>query len=557
MQATGNVANNIALPVGYDVNGNPITTFLPAGLQESQVSWQAVNDLSARPAATGPNTNLAGSHSQIILNSLGDLSNRENRFAYSRFANDFYDVATGGNFPDGIADDLNSDNAPDFYPTMYYNSATQTLNGGPMANGGGGLLNIPPSPPGAFQNPVYTALNMGLMAFPFKFPGAYSRPQALTLNNGPNNGPDIMAGWIHSPEPYVLFGGNEITFDANPAGYVNTINHNPLDIGDNLPLPPPANPNGNANYQTWWGFPTWRETLSPFWADPTVQVNVALAQPTGLNPISLAEVQQQFLNNDGNGRALLPAMTSLWRPFNPQLFCDGWGDAAGNGNNTFFPSPAPPTVVPLWSNLSWEDDLIMTGVRSFDVKAYENSLASYMDLGWGDDPRYNGNAGAPLLLLTTPAALTTFGHEGRMPPLTTDNRLDAQYGLPTYLPSTSPFLPANGGTYTGNIGDNAPYIDRLRRVWDSWSTEYTQAPANGVYFNPNNNLNNNPMPAPNGDPLNGFPWGPNGGTPPIYPSYPPPYPLPLRGIQIQVRVVDPSNQRVKSLTIRQDFTDKL
>ena len=26
--------------------------------------------------------------------------------------------------------------------------------------------------------------------------------------------------------------------------------------------------------------------------------------------------------------------------------------------------------------LSWEDDLIMTGVRSFDVKAYDNALAT-------------------------------------------------------------------------------------------------------------------------------------------------------------------------------------
>ena len=41
---------------------------------------------------------------------------------------------------------------------------------------------------------------------------------------------------------------------------------------------------------------------------------------------------------------------------------------------------------PVWFS-SWEDDLIMTGVRSFDVKAYDNSLAGYADLGWGDDLR--------------------------------------------------------------------------------------------------------------------------------------------------------------------------
>ncbi len=91
----------------------------------------------------------------------------------------------------------------------------------------------------------------------------------------------------------------------------------------------------------------------------------------------------------------------------------------------------------------------------------------------------------------------------------------------------------------------------MRRVWDSWSTEYTRAPATGIYNNPNNPPGSNTP-----DPLNGFPWGPP-FSPPIYPSYPPPYPAPLRGIQIQLRVVDPTSQRIKSLTIRQDFTDKL
>ena len=35
--------------------------------------------------------------------------------------------------------------------------------------------------------------------------------------------------------------------------------------------------------------------------------------------------------------------------------------------------------------------------------------------------------------------------------------------------------------------------------------------------------------------------GPPLSVAPIYPSYPPPYPMPLRGIQIQIRVVDPRN----------------
>jgi hypothetical protein len=146
-----------------------------------------------------------------------------------------------------------------------------------------------------------------------------------------------------------------------------------------------------------------------------------------------------------------------------------------------------------------------------------------------------------------------------MPPLIEDNRLDAQYPNSSYKSFNQPFTPQyndiNDGAgdtfifsaYSSNIGDDSGGIVRLRRVWDSWSTAYTRAPANGVY-------NNAAIPA---DPLNGFPWGPQGFTPPIYPSYPPPYPAPLRGIQIQIRVSDPTNQRIKSITIRQDFTDKL
>ena len=132
-----------------------------------------------------------------------------------------------------------------------------------------------------------------------------------------------------------------------------------------------------------------------------------------------------------------------------------------NGVSTFFTTTtAPPRQ--LWNNLSWEDDLIMTGVRSFDVKAYDNALAGYGDLGWGDDlrcmSRYQNAQGyispgqrrptlpgrlpasPPLTVTTWPPVNSggipystinqTFAHEGRMPPLIEDNRLDAQYPQP-------------------------------------------------------------------------------------------------------------------------------
>ncbi len=122
--------------------------------------------------------------------------------------------------------------------------------------------------------------------------------------------------------------------------------------------------------------------LSPVWNDPTVQVNVAGAQPFGLTPLPANNVPVV-----DNG-SFLPAMNTTWRG-NAQLYTDGIGTA-----NQFFPvppNPANPTPIwLLWQYLSWEDDLIMTNVRSFDVKAYDNALANFADLGWGDDLSHVG-----------------------------------------------------------------------------------------------------------------------------------------------------------------------
>ena len=509
----------------------------PVNLSGNQVSWQGVNDFSARPASTGA----PFQGNSVVLNTLGDLTNRERRFAYQRFADDFWSLNLNGPGQDGLSDDLNGDNVPDYYPTLY-----PTV----FRPGTNPQLIFEPVAPGARPG-------LGAMAFPFVFPGAFSLPQTVAPHGFP-------AGWIHTPNPEVNIGSPSapvaVIFQGNgngtPLTYLQHINHNPLDTGDNLSIPP----NQRGYLQTWWGFPTWRETLSPFWVDPTVQVNMIGGQPTGLGYI--------FANAALPAGTPLPAMISPYHFTNPQPYSDGFGSPS-----VFFPlnNGLPP---PLWSQYSWEDDLVMTGVRSFDIKAYDNSLAAYVDLGWGDDPRLTSQLVQPYLGVATGTTIPyfsanldafqqgdfapayayinnnkydllkqTFAHEGRMPPLFNDNRLDASYPNPLYSSPTvfTPQYPAFPN-YSSNIGDDSFFVARLRRVWDSWSTEYTQAPATGVY--------------PAGTAAQYFPAGPP-YAPPIYPSYPPPYPAPLRGIQIQIRVTDPTNQRVKTLTIRQDFTDKL
>ena len=188
----------------------------------------------------------------------------------------------------------------------------------------------------------------------------------------------------------------------------------------------------------------------------------------------------------------------------------------------------------------FEDDLIAINVRSFNIKAFDPNprffnaatnlvqplLPGYYDLGYASGLNLAQSAQTP------PWMLDTLGHEGRMPPLIADNRVDPQY--PTFTdPSTGNVLPAT-------LGDDNASLVRMRRTWDSWSTTYTNAPSSPL------------------DPS--LPWpfcGPIGGGRSVVPSYPAPYPVPLRGIEIQIRLTDAAGRYVKTLTIHQDFTDKL
>ncbi|MFO0951910.1 MAG: hypothetical protein U0835_12315, partial [Isosphaeraceae bacterium] len=498
------------------------------------VSWQGVNDLSARPSNTNlranvSNTNSSGFASYVVLNTLGDLTNRENRFAYQRFVNDIFPIGgvTGnganGN-GDGLPDDTNADAVHDLWPSLYYNMWNAARGNQPA------LLNVPGTFPWT-NGPLSGSLNADNMAFPYVYPGAYSTPHSASA----------AVGWIHSPDP----GNNQ-----NTIALLNALNHNPIDIGDSLPLP--------TTTETWWGFPTWRETLHPVWTDPLVYPGTAPWQPVGLHA---------RLNNQPNTLPadLLPPMTNttfgnLNTPL--RLIAQPNNDQAGSLLFASYPALAP-NIDALWRQ-TWEDDLVLSGVRSFDVKAYDDAYAGYVDLGWGDDgrlwapylnaqqiqnwtPPYVGALNAngtiyDLFINGTNGGITpvasglfmwppqsgkqfghygTFAHEGRIPPILYDARPDYQFpGLTT------------------NLGDDNNTVTRLRRVWDTWSTDYSYAPATGV---------NNATGQPVGPPF----------SRPLYPSYPPPYEAPLRGIQIQIRVVDPRNERVKVLTIRQDFSDKL
>jgi len=487
-----------------------------------KVSWLGMNDVSCRPGGfsftTGgnPPTPL-----RPIPNDLGDLTNRENRAFRPRFLNDV-------NPQDGIPDDNNGDGVNDYYPTLYFDGVGHSYNGNDghqiwapnsrmnEAVGYQGTQRQSQSDPGATN----------LYAFPFIYPGMYSVPDVYRGNNN--------LGWIHEIYPY----------NDPKLGYMP--NQNPLDIGDNLPAP---------SAQTWWGFPTWRETMAGLssgggvgWSDP---YNFIYRTGTALQPTGLQPTPSTALPTDASHRVNLLPPVYLPSSATPPPYFDG------SGSSSFVTAPIAAGSAQSHSpNAVWEDDLLLTNVRSFDIKVYDQNAplynivsggnfvngpfsAGYQDLGYGSTGTSGSNGqggylGGPNGIGATAQSNVPwqtidnqpqgFGHEGRMPPRTTDFRLHPR----RY------YYDASNNQHFDNIGDDQPGIIRLTRTFDTWSTDYINAPDTDI------NLNN---------------YSPT--SPALYPSFPPPYPSPLRGIQIQVRVVDPRGEKAKPITIRVDFTDKL
>jgi hypothetical protein len=486
-----------------------------SGFYNLNLSWLGLHDISARPSPV-PSAAFPGSYAPI-LNTLGDLTNRENRAFNPRWAND-YNGGGGAALPnpDGIPDDANGDGIPDFYPTLY----PAVFQSNPA------LLYFPTAPVSASaSNATFDTL-----PFPFVYPGSYSKAEPPYAANG-----FPTYGAVHSLDPTI----NPTVIPAGRPFFGSFLdppyNHAPLDLGDAL-----GAPTGNAQFQTWWGYPTKKETLSAFWTDPVKRVNDP-ASATYTTTTADAYGQQ----SPGLSRmtfTFLPPMTTDWR-FRAQPYTENAGSA------TFALPPVNAANEQTWKALA-EEDLILTNVRSFDVKAYDSVAGGYYDLGYMSGPTnyptLQPGQSNPAMYNQTPLAcftplgtiqptLNTFGHEGRIPPLTTDLRFDAQF--PAF-----------------HIGDDDPNgvgIVRLRRIFDTWSTAYTNVPSQTI-------LNYNPSTATYiSTPANGMPYSAQNGFRPPLPSYPPPYPAPLRGIQIQIRVTDPNNQQLKVLTIRQDFNDKL
>jgi hypothetical protein len=214
---------------------------------------------------------------------------------------------------------------------------------------------------------------------------------------------------------------------------------------------------------------------------------------------------------------------------------------SGVASAVTFPYPAsqaPLSISPLTGSRLGED-IVLNNVLSFDVRVFDPDasvqapavggavapgdpgfvvgagtagLGAYVDLFWNRTIGVAGSATSPLAAFP-PAGMTAFQSPG-------------------VAVTTAPRNAVVSGT----------------AVYDTWSTHYE---SNGI--NENGNTDSN------GDPLidegtNGFDDNDNGLVDePAESETSPPYPVPLRALEVRIRCYEPSSRQVRQVTIRHAF----
>jgi type II secretory pathway pseudopilin PulG len=162
------------------------------------------------------------------------------------------------------------------------------------------------------------------------------------------------------------------------------------------------------------------------------------------------------------------ANSGTYAPFSDSMISDGSG-------NTY-------------SGTRIADDVILTNVIGFDVKAWDPGAGAYVDLGSGSAQLFAGNGDSRSQLAGGPA-----------------------------------------------------------RVYDTWSTHYENVGLTGF----------DATTYPPGRSTNGFDDDGNGIVDDEAEKITsPPYPVPLRGIQVKIRIFEPDSRQIRELTVVQDFLPK-
>ena len=325
---------------------------------------------------------------------------------------------------------------------------------------------------------------------------------------------------------------------------------------------------------------SWQAGSTPFPCDPSARIgpgfppffeNVA-GSPTGSNNLNRVDL---------SSNVCMDATTKYWVPEN-------------------FLSEMGFTLSPQCTPVRWADDVILTNVVGFDVKVWDPGAPVFSLTVNGQtkivkpgDPEYDPDSGCKL---AQNGALIGYGAY-----------VDLCWGIyskgaasPYPYPPPSPAAPSprfSGGFWQANgtwvqrfgqsrswmTADPQPFpppfqgwVALQARVYDTWSTHYEAQGLPFFWWDVNNMLppGLNWQDSRAGRAMNGFDErgdvfaenvAVNGPGNPVADGVVdsndeqitcPPYPAPLRGIQVKIRVYEPDSRQIREVTVEQDFLPK-
>jgi hypothetical protein len=199
-----------------------------------------------------------------------------------------------------------------------------------------------------------------------------------------------------------------------------------------------------------------------------------------------------------------------------------WRDSSGN----LITDPTTGALRNYQKSSRVAEDVILTNVIGFDVKA------------WDPD--------APIFAGATAGTVLGPGDFGYPP-----GAGATQVGAGAYV--NLGYLGTNISQFS-NVGN---YPSTLPRVYDTWSTHYESDGINqnqARWFDTDGDNTQDPGEIPTDEGTDGIDNDRFGGVDDFgEQEAPPPYAVPLRGIQVKIRVFEPDSRQIREVTVVQDF----
>ncbi|HWB11611.1 MAG TPA: prepilin-type N-terminal cleavage/methylation domain-containing protein [Pirellulales bacterium] len=505
----------------YQQNINASTTSLPHPIWD--ISFYDKFDLSARQeGGTFDISNAAGGtrSPMLVANGLSDLARRQSRYGHQPWVYP-YDVH--------------------FWDTRFWTT--------PATNVPGGFLGLPTlrectaytgtSPGGA--PPANTTVNNGVARWPFPLfelnpTAGLPLPSYLLQNVSPATPPSTVTVTGNANEASGYLWGTPISYGASGLSAPAWVQP-PISPYNMLPL------------------------IYPYPTSPPPGTTAANFQAVSTYPTGPAATWTGRMNITANNGGLFDLWSNPY-PLDQQ-------DPVTGSVYAFSSAFQPASSVNVNFSTRYADDVLLTHVLSFDVKAWDPTAPTIQtDQTFGGIPAGTYMPGDPgyLQIFNAWASGTLSSLQGYLQPAAsvTGNAsggyvvaqgayVDLNYLGPVigqFLSATPPTMAqalASVSTFAGpgvtQFGTTFSTGSGLGMIYDTGCFDYEN---DGIDQNQDGIIDN----YTNGIDDNGI-----GGVDDITEvEGPTPYPVPLRGIQIKIRVYDPDSRQIREVTVTQSFT---